>query len=104
MDLHTIVLLIPAGIAGGTISASDVIPGDVVVKLVPVGELEAGAVERGEIHVRTPYMIDGYFGALSAVASWSLPPRVGMLVRIEKSETGGRRRTSGRQLTTTPPR
>jgi tagatose 1,6-diphosphate aldolase len=30
-------------------------------------------------------LIDAYFGALSAVASWSLPPRCGMLVRIEKS-------------------
>ncbi len=37
-------------------------------------------------------LIDAYYGALSAVASWSLPPRVGMLVRIEKSGekfTGG---------------
>lgn len=30
-------------------------------------------------------LIDAYYGALSAVASWSLPPRCGMLVRIEKS-------------------
>src|SRR6185295_13169993 len=30
-------------------------------------------------------LIDAYYGALSAVASWSLPPRTGMLVRIEKS-------------------
>lgn len=30
-------------------------------------------------------LIDAYYGALSAVASWSLPPRVGMLVRIERS-------------------
>src|SRR5262245_16117440 len=30
-------------------------------------------------------LIDAYYGALSAVGSWSLPPRVGMLVRIERS-------------------
>jgi fatty acid CoA ligase FadD9 len=46
----------------GTITADGVIRPDVDVKLVAVAGLDDGGPYRGEIHVRTPHMIDGYYG------------------------------------------
>jgi fatty acid CoA ligase FadD9 len=56
----------------GTITANDVIRPDVDVKLVPVSALDGdggGGAERGEIWVRTPHLIDGYFGDPEATAA-----------------------------------
>ncbi|MEP7126349.1 MAG: thioester reductase domain-containing protein, partial [Byssovorax sp.] len=53
----------------GTITANDVVRADVDVKLVPVSALDESRVERGEIWVRTPHLIDGYFGDPEATAA-----------------------------------
>jgi fatty acid CoA ligase FadD9 len=53
----------------GTITANDIVRPDVDMKLVPVAGLDGGGPERGEIWVRTPHMIDGYFGDPEASAA-----------------------------------
>lgn len=53
----------------GTISADDRVVGGVEVKLVPAPFQEgANSPERGEIWVRSPHVIDGYFGDPEASA------------------------------------
>jgi fatty acid CoA ligase FadD9 len=53
----------------GTIAADHRVLGDVQVKLVPVpGQEGADRPERGEIWVRSPHVIDGYFGDPEASA------------------------------------
>lgn len=57
----------------GTIAVDHNIPANVEVKLVPVAEAglggaEAGEPDRGEIWVRTPHVIDGYYGDPEATA------------------------------------
>jgi fatty acid CoA ligase FadD9 len=53
----------------GTITANGLVQGHVAVKLVPVPGVPVGEVERGEIWVRSPHLIDGYYGDPEASAA-----------------------------------
>ena len=53
----------------GTITNAGVITPQVELKLVPVDGISVGAAERGEIWVRTPHVIDGYYGDPEASAA-----------------------------------
>jgi fatty acid CoA ligase FadD9 len=53
----------------GSITANGLVQGHVAVKLVPVAGVPEGAMERGEIWVRSPHVIDGYYGDPEASAA-----------------------------------
>lgn len=53
----------------GTITHDGQISPQVAVKLVPVSGLEQETTERGEIWVKTPHLIDGYFGDAASTSA-----------------------------------
>ncbi|APR78413.1 Non-ribosomal peptide synthase [Minicystis rosea] len=53
----------------GTIASSGLVQPNVEVKLVPLAGVSEGAPARGEIWVRTPHVIDGYYGDPAATAA-----------------------------------
>jgi fatty acid CoA ligase FadD9 len=56
----------------GTIASDGRVPEDMQVKLVPLpnaAPLPDGVLERGEVHVRSPYAITGYLGDTEATAA-----------------------------------